>query len=115
MIDELKRLRLKLAITAKARHWGVGDFAIEDCVERAMKTALLDSMGELQNFDADVFLSGLASDEKAKHLVNNPTPTQTKNSIHGDLSPEEFAALPPEERLKRANAASFEALKRRAA
>ncbi len=114
--DQLKRLRLRLAITAKARLWGVSDFAVEDCVERAMKSALLDaSTGELKNFDADVFLSGLAVDERTRHLVDNPKPTQSSNPVHGDLTEEQFAALSPEERLKRANAASFEGLKRRAA
>ena len=54
--SELKRLRLTVAISAKAKLWGVSEFAVADVVSRAMTTALLDeTTGELKNFDASVF------------------------------------------------------------
>lgn len=115
--SELKRLRLTVAISAKAKLWGVSEFAVADVVSRAMTTALLDeTTGELKNFDASVFLSGLEHDPQTRHLVSSDAKPQVRsaNPAHGDLTEAQFNALPPEERLKRANAASF-ADKKRAA
>ena len=81
-----------------------------------MQSAVLDSeSGALKNFDADVFLSGLAFDEKTRHLVDNPKQKKSSNPVHGDLSAEEFNSLPPQERLSRINAATFADKKRRVA
>ena len=107
--DELKRLRLTLAIARKAQVWGVRDYAVEDVVARAMESAQIDATsGELRNFDADVFLSGIAVDEKTRHLVNMEIAKEKKrsNPAFGDLTEKEFLALPPEERLRRHNLAN---------
>lgn len=112
----LKSTLLKIAIIAKAHQWGINHHAIEDIVARAMPSAQLDaSTGELKNFSADVFLSGLAVDETTRHLLSNPRPKTSSNPVHGDLTADEFNALPPEERLNRANAVSFADKKRRGA
>lgn len=115
--SELKRLRLTIAITEKARYWGVSPFAIADVVNRALQTALLDeTTGELKNFDASVFLSGLEHDPQTRHLVSTDAkpPAKSTNPLHGDLTEAQFNALPPEDRLRAINAASF-AEKKRAA
>jgi hypothetical protein len=113
--NELMRLRLTVAISAKAKFWGVSEFAVADVVSRAMLSAQLDqTTGELKNFDATVFLSGLEHDPQTRHLVSSDAKPQVKSAAHGDLTEAEFNALPPEERLKRVNAASF-ADKKRAA
>ena len=115
--SELMRLRLTVAINAKAKLWGVSEFAVADVVNRAMQSAQLDeTTGELKNFDASVFLSGLEHDPQTRHLVSSDAKPLVKsaNPIHGDLTEAQFNALSPEERLKRANAAYF-ADKQRAA
>jgi hypothetical protein len=115
--SELMRLRLTIAISEKASLWGVSPFAIADVVNRAMQSAQLDeTTGELRNFDASVFLSGLEHDPNTRHLVSSDAKPQAKsaNPIHGDLTEAQFNELPPEERLYRINAATF-ADKKRAA
>ena len=115
--EELKRLRLTLAVTRKARAWGVSDYAIEDVVARGMQSAQIDSTtGQLTNFDADVFMSGIATDEKTQHLVGNDPAKEKRgaNPAHGDLTEKEFLALPAEERLRRHNNANPVGPKKRA-
>jgi hypothetical protein len=115
--SELMRLRLTIAISEKAEMWGVNKFAIADVVGRAMQSAQLDqTTGELKNFDATVFLSGLEHDPQTRHLVSSDAKPLVKsvNPAHGDLTEAQFNALPPEERLSRINAATF-ADKKRAA
>jgi hypothetical protein len=107
--DELKRLKLTLAIARRAKVWGVSDFALEDVVARAMQSAQIDSSGQLTYFNADVFLSGIAVDESTQHLVDkgHKPKAKTHNPAYGDLSEAQFNALLPEERLRRINAVTF--------